>query len=118
MSYNKKVSKHEIYHEIIEHEEFDRACILSCAAIGHADEEPMLAAAESLLRDTFDEFGVNRKSRVAQAVRAELDDVVESFKETGCLRVEAFLEWWDQRHESLCPDCQSELCSDSSPPHS
>ena len=107
MSFNKKVSKHEMYHEIIEHEEFDRACILSCAAIGHEDEEPMLAAAESLLRDTFEEFGINRKSRVAQSVYAELNDVVESFKLTGCLRVAEFLAWWDHRHEALCPDCQA-----------
>ena len=57
----------------------------------------------------------NGKSRVAQDVRDELDDLVESFEETGCLRVEAFLDLWNNRDIALCPDCQSEHCSDSKP---
>ena len=110
MSYNKKVSKNEIYHEIIEHGKFDNAYLIACASIDHVEAVPMLSVVEDLLRELFEEFGVNRKGRVAQAVRAELNVVVESFKETGCLRVEEFLDLWDN-HDGLCPDCRSGNCS-------
>jgi len=117
MSFNKKVSKHEIYHEIIEHEKFDNAYLIKCASIDNEEALLMQGAVQDLLKELFETFGVNRKSRVAQAVRNELDILVESFKVTGCVRVEEFLDSWNN-YNGLCPDCQSELCSDSNPPHS
>ena len=117
MSFNKRVSKHEIYHEIIEHEKFDNAYLIACASIGHKEVLLMQGAVQDLLKELFETFGVNRKSRVAQAVRNELDILVESFKVTGCVRVEEFLDSWNN-YNGLCPNCRSGHCSDSNPPHS
>ena len=117
MSFNKRVSNHEIYHEIIEHEKFDNAYLIACASIGHKEVLLMQGAVQDLLRELFETFGVNRKSRVAQAVRNELDILVESFKVTGCVRVEEFLDSWNN-YNGLCPNCRSGHCSDSNPPHS
>jgi len=105
MSFNKRITKHDIFHEIIEHEKFDNAYLIQCASINHEEAPLMQGAVQDLLRELFEEFNVNRKGRVAQAVRNELDVLVESFKVTGCLRVEEFLESWDN-YNNLCENCR------------
>ena len=106
MSFNKKASKHDVFHEIIEHEKFDNAYLIKCASIDNEEVLLMQNAVQDLLKELFETFGVNRKGRVAQAVRNELDVLVESFKVTGCVRVEEFLDSWNS-YNGLCENCRS-----------